>query len=139
MNKQAPGTLLGKRVTTRSAIHEDPAFQAGRQLRVELVRLGGFLKSVRERAGLTQAEVADLAGFSQPEICRLETASAQNGPEYGTVLRYLEACRVSLTVSLTEKASDRLVKFVDGSALHSEGIAAVTHAQNGAGRSRSCE
>ena len=135
MNKQAPDTAIGKRVPKRSRIHDDPAFQEGRQSRVELVSLGMFLKTVREQRGLTQADVAGRAGFSQPEICRLETANAQNGPEYGTILRYLKACDVSLTIGVTEK-TDHLVTFVNSSGEHGERLVGSTRVQNGAGRSR---
>jgi transcriptional regulator with XRE-family HTH domain len=134
MNKQAPNTPVGKRAPKRSRIHDDPAFQEGRQSRVELVRLGLFLKSVREQKGLTQADVASRAGFSQPEICRLETANAQNGPEYGTILRYLQACRVSLTISLGEKTSDTLVTFVNESGEHPERLPGITRVHNGTAR-----
>ena len=109
-----------------SRIPDGLAFQEGRQSRVELVRLGMFLKNVCEQRGLTQADVTDRAGFSQPEICRLETANAQNGPEYGTILRYLQACRVSLTISLSDKTSDTLVTFADGSGEHRERLPGET-------------
>ena len=134
MNKQAPNTPVGKRAPKRSRIHDDPAFQEGRQSRVELVRLGMFLRNVRERRGLTQMDVAGRAGFSQPEICRLETANAQNGPEYGTILRYLEACRVSLTIRLNDKTNDTLVTFVDDSGEHPERLSREPRVHNGTGR-----
>ena len=62
---------------------------------------------------------------------RLETANAQNGPEYGTILRYLEACRVSLTIRLNDKTNDTLVTFVDDSGEHPERLPGETRVHNG--------
>jgi transcriptional regulator with XRE-family HTH domain len=58
--------------------------------------LGKRLKSLRERAGLTQAELAELAGkeWDQALVSRLETAEHSN-PTLGLVADYLRACRAS--------------------------------------------
>jgi len=58
--------------------------------------LGLRLKSLRERAGLTQAELAKLAGkdWDQALVSRLETAKHSN-PTLGFVADYLRACRAS--------------------------------------------
>ena len=58
--------------------------------------LGLRLKSLRERAGLTQAELAKLAGkdWDQALVSRLETAKHSN-PTLGLVADYLRACRSS--------------------------------------------
>jgi transcriptional regulator with XRE-family HTH domain len=57
---------------------------------------GKRLKSLRERAGLTQAELARLAGMNwdQALVSRLETAEHSN-PTLGLVADYLRACRAS--------------------------------------------
>jgi transcriptional regulator with XRE-family HTH domain len=58
--------------------------------------LGKRLKSLRERAGLRQAELARLAGkdWDQALVSRLETAEHSN-PTLGLVADYLRACRAS--------------------------------------------
>ena len=55
---------------------------------------GKRLRSLRERAGLTQAELAKLAGrdWDQALVSRLETAEHSN-PTLGFVADYLRACR----------------------------------------------
>jgi transcriptional regulator with XRE-family HTH domain len=58
--------------------------------------LGKRLRSLRERAGLTQAELAKLAGtdWDQALVSRLETAEHSN-PTLGLVVDYLRTCRAS--------------------------------------------
>ena len=58
--------------------------------------LGKRLKGLRERAGLTQAELAELAGadWDQALVSRLETVEHSN-PTLGLVADYLRTCRAS--------------------------------------------
>ena len=59
---------------------------------------GKTLKSLRERAGLTQSGLAKLAGpdWDQALVSRLETAEHSN-PTLGLVADYLRACRASFS------------------------------------------
>jgi transcriptional regulator with XRE-family HTH domain len=58
--------------------------------------MGKRLKGLRERAGLTQAELARLTGtdWDQALVSRLETSEHSN-PTLGLVADYLRACRAS--------------------------------------------
>jgi DNA-binding XRE family transcriptional regulator len=58
------------------------------------------LADARERAGLTQAEVAERMGTSQPAVARLERAEAD--PRLSTVERYAEVVgrRLNLAVAV---------------------------------------
>lgn len=54
------------------------------------MRAGVLIRSARERAGLTQAELARTAGTSQPTIARYE--SGRSEPRASTLERILAAC-----------------------------------------------
>lgn len=54
------------------------------------MRAGALIRSARERAGLTQAELARTAGTSQPTIARYE--SGRSEPRASTLERILAAC-----------------------------------------------
>ncbi len=54
------------------------------------MQTGALIRSARERAGLTQAELARRAGTSQPTIARYE--SGRSEPRASTLERILAAC-----------------------------------------------
>ena len=54
----------------------------------------------RRRAGITQRELADRAGVSQPTIARIE--SGWTHPTFDRVRRLVEACGLELRVALVE-------------------------------------
>ena len=58
-----------------------------------------LLRRAREAAALTQREVADRAGTSQPVVARIETGAVR--PDLDTLSRLLLACGVTLTLSTT--------------------------------------
>jgi transcriptional regulator with XRE-family HTH domain len=59
---------------------------------------GNLVKEARRRAGLTQLQLADLAGTTQSAIARLE--SGRTDPTFGQLQKLLMACGFSLVVSL---------------------------------------
>lgn len=56
------------------------------------------LVRIRERQKLTQQEIADKMGVSQPLVARLERGEAPN-IKLGTLIRYAAAADTSVTVS----------------------------------------
>ncbi|WEG18570.1 helix-turn-helix transcriptional regulator [Alkalihalophilus pseudofirmus] len=50
--------------------------------------------SVRERKGLTQAQISEITGLSQPSVARLENPS--NNMSLITAIKYLEALGMEL-------------------------------------------
>jgi len=56
-----------------------------------------FVRYARLRAGLTQHELARRASVSQPALARIE--SGRVTPRMDTVMRLLEACDLSLSVT----------------------------------------
>ena len=63
--------------------------------------VGSVLREARERAGLSQADVAAMAGTSQSAVARYETSAAV--PSMSTLDRLLATCGVRLVLS-TETA-----------------------------------
>ena len=59
---------------------------------------GNLVREARRRAGLTQVQLAELAGTTQSAIARLE--SGRTDPTFGQLQKLLEACGFSLLVWL---------------------------------------
>ena len=80
----------------------DPAFsQAYDALETEFAALATLLEA-RQQAGLTQAEVAQRMGVSQPVLARIESSlgSRKHTPSLNTLKRYAEACGKRLVISM---------------------------------------
>jgi transcriptional regulator with XRE-family HTH domain len=59
---------------------------------------GNLVKEARRRAGLTQVQLAELAGTTQSAIARLETG--RTDPTFGQLQKLLLACGFRLDVAL---------------------------------------
>ena len=57
-----------------------------------------LIREARRRAGLTQTQLAELAGTTQSAIARLE--SGRTSPSFDTVRRMMRLCGFSLLVAL---------------------------------------
>ena len=80
----------------------DPAFkQAYDALETEFAALATLLEA-RLAAGLSQAEVAQSMGVSQPVLARIESSlgSRKHTPSLNTLKRYAEACGKRLVISM---------------------------------------
>jgi len=64
-----------------------------------------LIREARERAGITQAELAQRVGTSQPAIARYERARTM--PDLATLHRIVEACGLELRVELAEPDPQR--------------------------------
>lgn len=105
---------MPRKLNSLSAFLALPAVKVGRQRRRELVQLGHYLRSIREDRQLTQAELAKLAGISQPEICRLESGTQENGPLMESVRRYVIACKARLRIEWEDAVDETALEFVEG-------------------------
>ena len=79
-----------------------PAFQkAYDALEDEFAALAELLKA-RKNAGLTQAEVAQRMGVSQPVLARIESSlgNHRHAPSLSTLRRYAQACGKRLVISM---------------------------------------
>ena len=60
-----------------------------------------LVRDIRERAGLTQEELARRAGTSQPAVARLETGEVT--PNLATLMRLAEAAECELEVRIVPR------------------------------------
>jgi transcriptional regulator with XRE-family HTH domain len=68
---------------------------------------GELVREARRRAGLTQQQLAERAGVSQPAIARLE--SARTSPSFEQVQRLIRLCGFDVLVELAVRDdSDRI-------------------------------
>ena len=80
----------------------DPAFKkAYDSLEDEFAALAELLKA-RKEAGLTQADVAQRMGVSQPVLARIESSlgNLNHAPSLSTLRRYAQACGKRLVISM---------------------------------------
>lgn len=92
----------------------DPAFRAAYDaLDDEFATLAALLHA-RKDAGLTQADVAERMGVTQPVLARIESSlgSRKHSPSLATLRRYADACGKKLVIQMVpakpRKASKEL-------------------------------
>jgi transcriptional regulator with XRE-family HTH domain len=67
-----------------------------------------LVREARKRAGLTQAELAQLAGTTQSAIARIETGDS--APSFDSVLRLLRLCGLDLDIMLVPRDESDLAQ-----------------------------
>lgn len=82
------------------------------------------LRALRKDVGLTQQDVERRSGLSQPSISRLESPSGAL-PNWGTVMRYVEACGGHTLFGLSATAFDEASFLSSRDATQSPVLAAV--------------
>lgn len=93
-------TLQAKRLAETGDIREHPEYeQAGRDL-----RLGDQLRAIRRSRNLTQKEVAERAGISQPALSRIELGGGV--PDIETLRRLGSAMGVRFHVIVGNEKAD---------------------------------
>jgi DNA-binding XRE family transcriptional regulator len=87
------------------ASRQDPEFrEAYEGMADEFAALAELLKA-RQSAGLTQAQLAERMGVSQPVVARIEgnIGSRKHAPSLATLRRYAEACGQRLVIRFEPK------------------------------------
>jgi transcriptional regulator with XRE-family HTH domain len=88
-----------------------PAVKAAYAAQAEEFALLEELLRARQRAGLTQAEVAQRMGTKPPAVARLEAGGGarQHSPSLATLRKYAEAvgCRLEIRLRAAKAASKR--------------------------------
>lgn len=96
---------------TRKRWMKDSAFaEAYCALESEYAALAELLNA-RQRAGMTQADVAERMGIAQSSVARLESTAGnrKHAPSLATLRRYAEAvgCELHITLTPATKAKKR--------------------------------
>lgn len=73
---------------------------------IEGIQPAELIRGARKRAGLSQAELAERAGTSQPAIARYETGRVE--PDLSTLSRLATACGFRLELALIPVDEDDL-------------------------------
>jgi transcriptional regulator with XRE-family HTH domain len=84
-----------------SKLLRDPEVRKALDVRRPAFELASQMIGIRVAAGLTQQELADRAGMTQPEIARLESGATVPGWE--TLSRVLAAVGAEVDVTLKDK------------------------------------
>lgn len=94
-------TLQTKRLVEAGEVHEHPEYeQAGRDL-----KLGDQLRAIRVGRNLTQKEVAERAGISQPALSRIELGGGV--PDIETLQRLGRAMGVRFRIIVGDEEAER--------------------------------
>lgn len=82
---------------------EDPETRAEyEKLKPEFDLIREMIKA-RKNAGLTQDEVAERMGVTQPAVARLESAKAIHSPSFRTLRKYAEIVGCDIEIKLVSK------------------------------------
>jgi len=98
------------KITLDSVIQEhlkkDPEFYEHYQKELLINEISRLVVSLRNNAHLTQAELAQKAGTTQPVIARLESGTDSRIPSLGLLTRVAQASHAKLHISFEETAAN---------------------------------
>ena len=99
--KFQPVAFNPKQTAAQKCATDDVFQQAYDALEDEFAALAELLKA-RKEAGLTQADVAQRMGVSQPVLARIESSlgNHRHAPSLSTLRRYAQACGKRLVIRL---------------------------------------
>lgn len=93
---------------------KDPEFQRHLEQRRLVHEVAIVVRSMREQAGLTQAQLARMVGVSQPMIARMERGLDQRTPRWETLRKVGRALGKQLKLSFVEADGDESLVELDG-------------------------
>jgi transcriptional regulator with XRE-family HTH domain len=103
----------------KRSLSEDPALEARVAKRLSEMRIEQDLIALRERRGLTQAQLGKMLGISQPAVAKMEAAGGNL--EIKTLARAAEVLDARLEIRLVsghKQASERGVRAYAVSSVH---------------------
>jgi DNA-binding XRE family transcriptional regulator len=98
---------LSKLEEMRTRGLKNEGFRAGYEARDAIIRLGEMLQQMRETSGLTQLQLAERVGMTQPAVSRIESGLGPNGPAFDTMMRYVHGCNFELVIGAKHRAAKR--------------------------------
>ena len=84
----------------------NPAFRAAYTQRRYVQEIARAVRAMRQSAGLSQGQLAELVGMKQPAIARLETSQGTT-PQWRTLYRIAFALGKQLTLNLGDVDADK--------------------------------
>jgi transcriptional regulator with XRE-family HTH domain len=70
----------------------------------DAIEAAALIRRIRELIGITQVELAQRLGVSQPRMSYIEKGEGPNGPTYSILKRVVRACGVSFDVQVNGKS-----------------------------------
>jgi DNA-binding XRE family transcriptional regulator len=134
-------TMAAKATTKRAAVRRggrlddylgaslrDPGFRVHYEQRRLVHDVAIAVRAMRENSGLTQAQLAELVGTSQPSIARMEKGLDQRTPRWETLHKIARALGKNLKFSFEDVGSetDALVE-VNGIPVRGGGVLDAPH------------
>lgn len=95
--------------TLEKILKEDPSFQEGLDKAEEAWDIAFQIINLRERAGLTQKDLADLIGTKQSNIARIESAD-YTGYTFKTLEKVTKALKAKLEIRIIPETRARHVQ-----------------------------
>lgn len=77
--------------------------RVGYENRAAILAAARLVKAMRQNAGLTQVELAELMKSSQPEIVRLEAGTGSRGPTINMLARVGAACNCEIVFGFKQR------------------------------------
>lgn len=75
---------------------------------VEVVRAtGDMLERMRERAGLSQTQLAEKLGLTPGRVWQLESGTMRNAPSLKTMVRWARACGETVAITASGECGNR--------------------------------
>lgn len=113
---------MSKKKTVKFIRHEDlmrsemrsPAFRAAYEQRRLVHEVALAVRSLRERAGLTQDQLAKKIGVSQPVVGRIEKSIGYRTPNWETLRKVFLALGYQLKLQLVESGDQQPLVEIDG-------------------------
>src|SRR5204863_4291739 len=90
--KVNPQYIGGDLADLKRELMENPDYRLGWGIHEVTVELGRCVSEMRNKANLTQAQLAERLGVSQSLIARLESGRPERTPTLPTLIRVAKAC-----------------------------------------------
>jgi len=105
MSEQYNPVAFNPRAFAEEAGKRDPAFREAYDGMIDEFAALAELLRARQRAGLTQTELAERMGVSQPVVARIEGSigSRKHAPSLATLRKYADACGQRLVIRFEPK------------------------------------
>ena len=95
--------LGGSLEELKQHLTEDPVFRVGWRLYEMAGEIGRVVATMRQRAKLTQTQLAERLGVGQSMVARLESKNPDRMPTFATVARVADVCGYEMEVILRPK------------------------------------